>query len=75
MIMTVIALSIVASSLLLAFTCTEREYFSCIQSPKTKSAKESTINSYAWYLQAIPSKFSYATFQNFQLLLILCHCF
>jgi hypothetical protein len=27
----------------------------------------STINSYAWYLQAIPSKFSCATFQkNFQ---------
>jgi hypothetical protein len=24
----------------------------------------STINSYAWYLQAIPSKFSCATFQN-----------
>jgi hypothetical protein len=37
---------------------------------KTKFSKESTINSYAWYLQAIPSKFSCATFQNFQLLLI-----
>jgi hypothetical protein len=24
----------------------------------------STINSYAWYLQVIPSKFSYATFQK-----------
>jgi hypothetical protein len=24
----------------------------------------STINSYAWYLQAIPSKFSWATFQK-----------
>jgi hypothetical protein len=24
----------------------------------------STINSYAWYLQAIPSKFSCATFQK-----------
>jgi hypothetical protein len=27
-------------------------------------SKESTINSYAWYLQAIPSKFSCATFQK-----------
>jgi hypothetical protein len=26
--------------------------------------KESTINSYAWYFQAIPSKFSCATFQK-----------
>jgi hypothetical protein len=26
--------------------------------------KESTINSYAWYLQAIPSKFSCATFKK-----------
>jgi hypothetical protein len=38
--------------------------------PTTKNhvySKESTINSYAWYLQAIPSKFSCATFQkNFQ---------
>jgi hypothetical protein len=35
--------------------------------PTTKSpvySKESTINSYAWYLQAIPSKFSCATFQK-----------
>jgi hypothetical protein len=33
--------------------------------PTTKNQvyfKESTINSYAWYLQAIPSKFSCATF-------------
>jgi hypothetical protein len=29
-----------------------------------KFYKESTINSYAWYLQAIPSKFSCATFQK-----------
>jgi hypothetical protein len=27
-------------------------------------SKESTINSYAWYLQVIPSKFSRATFQK-----------
>jgi hypothetical protein len=27
-------------------------------------SKDSTINSYAWYLQAIPSKFSCATFQK-----------
>jgi hypothetical protein len=27
-------------------------------------SKESTINSYAWYFQAIPSKFSCATFQK-----------
>jgi hypothetical protein len=35
--------------------------------PSTKNqvySKESTINSYAWYLQAIPSKFSCATFQK-----------
>jgi hypothetical protein len=35
--------------------------------PTTKNqvySKESTINSYAWYLQAIPSKFSCATFQK-----------
>jgi hypothetical protein len=31
---------------------------------KPSYSKESTINSYAWYLQAIPSKFSCATFQN-----------
>jgi hypothetical protein len=40
--------------------------------PKKPSySKESTINSYAWYFKAIPSKFSCATtFQNFQILLI-----
>jgi hypothetical protein len=35
--------------------------------PTTKNQvyfKESTINSYAWYLQAIPSKFSCTTFQK-----------
>jgi hypothetical protein len=33
--------------------------------PKNQSYLiESTINSYAWYLQAIPSKFSCATFQK-----------
>jgi hypothetical protein len=48
--------------------------------PTTKNQsyfKESTINSYAWYLQAIPNKFSYTTFQKklFKILLILWHCF
>jgi hypothetical protein len=33
-------------------------------SPKPKFSKESTINSYAWYLHAIPSKFSCANFQK-----------
>jgi hypothetical protein len=33
-------------------------------SQKPKISNESTINSYAWYLQAIPSKFSCATFQK-----------
>jgi hypothetical protein len=35
--------------------------------PTTKNqvySKESTIYSYAWYFQAIPSKFSCATFQK-----------
>jgi hypothetical protein len=32
--------------------------------PKNQVAYVSTINSYAWYLQAIPSKFSCATFQK-----------
>jgi hypothetical protein len=35
--------------------------------PTTKNqlySKESTINCYAWYFQAIPSKFSCATFQK-----------
>jgi hypothetical protein len=45
-------------------------------SQKPKFANVSTINSYAWYLQAIPSKFSCATFQKtFKILLILWHCF
>jgi hypothetical protein len=45
-------------------------------SQKLKFSKESTINSYAWHLQAIPSKFSFATFQKtFKILLILWHCF
>jgi hypothetical protein len=42
---------------------------------KPSYSKESTINSYACYFQAIPSKFSCATFQNLQILLILWHCF
>jgi hypothetical protein len=33
-------------------------------SQKLSFANVSTINSYAWYLQAIPSKFSCATFQK-----------
>jgi hypothetical protein len=33
-------------------------------SQKPKFSNESTINSYAWYLQAIPSKFSCTTFQK-----------
>jgi hypothetical protein len=33
-------------------------------SQKPKFPKDSTINSYAWYLQAIPSKFLCATFQK-----------
>jgi hypothetical protein len=41
-------------------------------SQKPSYANVSTINSYAWYLQAIPSKFSCATFQKtFKILLIL----
>jgi hypothetical protein len=31
---------------------------------KPSYSNVSTINSYAWYLQAIPSKFLYATFQK-----------
>jgi hypothetical protein len=33
-------------------------------SQKPSYSNVSTINSYAWYLQAIPSKFSCATFQK-----------
>jgi hypothetical protein len=45
-------------------------------SQKPNYANVSTINSYAWYLQAIPSKFSCATFQKtFKMLLVLWHCF
>jgi hypothetical protein len=45
-------------------------------SQKPSCSNESTINSYAWYLQAIPSKFLCATFQKtFKILLILWHCF
>jgi hypothetical protein len=41
-------------------------------SPKPSYSKVSTINSYAWYLQAIPSKFLCATFQKtFKILLVL----
>jgi hypothetical protein len=45
-------------------------------SPKPSYPNVSTINSYAWYLEAIPSKFSCATFwKSFKILLILWHCF
>jgi hypothetical protein len=45
-------------------------------SQKPKFSKESTINSYTWYFQAISSKFSCATFQKtFKILLNLWHCF
>jgi hypothetical protein len=41
-------------------------------SQKPSYSNVSTINSYAWYFQAIPSKFSCATFQKtFKTLLIL----
>jgi hypothetical protein len=41
-------------------------------SQKASYSNGSTINSYAWYLQAIPSKFSCATFKKtFKILLIL----
>jgi hypothetical protein len=45
-------------------------------SQKLSYSNVSTINSYAWYLQAIPSNFSCATFQKtFKTLLVLWHCF
>jgi hypothetical protein len=45
-------------------------------SQKLSYSNVSTINSYAWYLQAIPSKFSCAIFQKtFKTLLVLWHCF
>jgi hypothetical protein len=42
-------------------------------SQKPSYSNVSTINSYAWYLQAIPSKFSCATIQKktFKILLVL----
>jgi hypothetical protein len=45
-------------------------------SQKPSYANVSTINSYEWYLQAIPSKFSCATFQKtVKILLVLWHYF
>jgi hypothetical protein len=41
-------------------------------SQKSKFSKDSTINSYAWYLQAIPSKFSCATFRKTSKYFSLC---
>jgi hypothetical protein len=49
---------------------------SASNSQKPSYSNVSTINSYAWYLQAIPSKFSCATFKTtFKTLLVLWHCF
>jgi hypothetical protein len=39
-------------------------YTRASNSQKPSYANVCTINSYAWYLQSIPSKFSCATFQN-----------
>jgi hypothetical protein len=65
MIMTVIALSIIASQSLASLHL----YWEGIllMHPTTKNqvySKESTMNSYVWYLQAIPSKFLCAIFQK-----------
>jgi hypothetical protein len=54
-------------SLLLAFTCTEREYFSCIHLPKNQVySKESTINSYAWYFKPFQVNFHVLHFETFK---------
>jgi hypothetical protein len=73
MIMAVIALlvgrsqSFASSHFVLSMSSTHAS-----NSQKPSYANVSTINSYAWYLQAIPSKFSYATFEKtFKTLLIL----
>jgi hypothetical protein len=55
---------LVAPSLLLAFTCTEREYFSCIQLQKPKFSQRVHYKFLCMVFQAIPSKFSCATFQK-----------
>ena len=49
------------SSLLLAFTCTKREYCLCIQTPY-----ESAIPSNMRYLPSVPSKFVCAKLQTFK---------
>jgi hypothetical protein len=62
-------------SLLLAFTYTEREYFSCIQLLKTKLFQRVHYKFLCMVFQTIPSKFSCATFQNLQILVISWHYF
>jgi hypothetical protein len=53
-------------SLLLAFTCTEYELYSCIQLLKTKLFQRVHYKFLGKVFQTIPSKFSCATFQNLQ---------
>jgi hypothetical protein len=77
MIMAVIALlvgrsqSFASPHFVLSMSCTRAS-----NSQKPSYSNVSTISSYAWYLQTIPSKFSCVTFQKtFKILLILWHCF
>jgi hypothetical protein len=53
-------------TVLLAFTCTEREYFSCIQLLKTKLFQWVHYKFLCMVFQTIPCKFSCAIFQNLQ---------
>jgi hypothetical protein len=53
-------------SLLLAFTYTEYELYSCIQPLKTKLFQRVHYKLLCMVFQTIPSKFSCATFQNLQ---------
>jgi hypothetical protein len=64
MIMAVIDLLVGRSQSLLAITCTEREYFSCIQFPKPKVFQRLHYKFLCMVFQAIPSKYSCATFQE-----------
>jgi hypothetical protein len=65
MIMAVIALLVGRSQSFASLHFVLRGNTSCASnSQKPKFSNESTINSYALYLQAIPSKFSCATFQK-----------
>jgi hypothetical protein len=54
------------SSLLLAFTCTEYELYSCIQLLKTKLFQRVHYKFLCMVFQTVPSTFSCATFQNLQ---------